>query len=153
LLVVSHDRDFLDNVVTSTLVFEGEGRIAEYVGGYNDWVAEKEKRAAYQLQREEIATAKTKAQADQRLDDKTPQPKPKRLNNKERQELTELPARIETLETEHAQLTVKLGDPDFYKNEAAKFSEVSAQLEANEKAHTIAFTRWEELEARQEGAA
>jgi len=152
LLVVSHDRDFLDNVVTSTLVFEGEGRIAEYVGGYNDWVAEKEKRAAYQLQREEIATAKAKAQGEQRLEEKTLHPKPKRLNNKERQELTELPTRIEVLETEHAQFTEKLSDPDFYKKETAKFSEVSAQLETNEKEHAVAFARWEELEARQEGA-
>jgi ATP-binding cassette subfamily F protein uup len=75
------------------------------------------------------------------------------LNNKERQELADLPTRIEEWETAHAQLTVKLSDPDFYKNETAKFSEVSAQLEANEKAHAVAFARWEELEARQEGAA
>lgn len=148
LMVVSHDRDFLDNVVTSTLVFEGEGRINEYVGGYTDWVAEKEKRAAYQLQREEIAAAKSRAS-------EVTAPaaaKPKRLNNKERQELAELPARIEALETAHAQLTEKLSDPEFYKNEAAKFSEVSAQLEANEKEHAVAFARWEELEARQEGS-
>ncbi len=148
LLVVSHDRDFLDNVVTSTLVFEGEGRIAEYVGGYADWVAEKAKRAAYQLQREEIAAAKAKLSEVA----VSTAAKPKRLNNKEREELKKLPAQIEALETEHTQLTEKLGDPDFYKNEAAKFSEVSAQLEANEKAHEVAFTRWEELEARQEGA-
>ncbi len=148
LLVVSHDRDFLDNVVTSTLVFEGEGSITEYVGGYTDWVAEKEKRAAYQLQREEIAVAAAKASESST----SAAAKPKRLNNKEREELKKLPGQIEALETEHAQLTEKLGDPDFYKNEAAKFSEVSAQLEKNERTHAVAFARWEELESRMEGA-
>ncbi|MCP5530323.1 MAG: ATP-binding cassette domain-containing protein [Opitutaceae bacterium] len=146
LIVVSHDRDFLDNVVTGTLVFEGDGRITEYVGGYSDWMAEKAKQAA------KAVTGAGVADPD-RVATKSPgaatpaTAKPKKLTNKERAELEALPARIEALETEQAELVAKLGDPDFYKNEAAKFAAVKARLDEVEAEHAAAFARWEELES------
>lgn len=146
LIVVSHDRDFLDNVVTGTLVFEGEGRINEYVGGYSDWMAEKEKAAKASLE----GTGGSPVRSDDGRPGRTSLPatsKPKKLTNKERAELEALPARIEALETEQAELVAKLGDPDFYKNEAAKFAAVKARLDEVESEHAAAFTRWEELES------
>ncbi|MCB1106094.1 MAG: ATP-binding cassette domain-containing protein, partial [Cephaloticoccus sp.] len=146
LIVVSHDRDFLDNVVTGTLVFEGDGRITEYVGGYSDWMAEKAKQAA------KAVTGAGVADPD-RVATKSPgaatpaTAKPKKLTNKERAELEALPVRIEALETEQAELVAKLGDPNFYKNEAAKFAAVKARLDEVESEHAAAFARWEELEA------
>ena len=148
LLVVSHDRDFLDNVVTSTLVFEGDGRIGEYVGGYTDWVREKEKRAAAEKARE-AQKAAASAQAGARGPGAaTPATgKARKLTNKEQKELGELPARIEALEKEQAELTTKLADPVFYKTAGAKFAEVKARLDTIEADHAKAFARWEELEA------
>ncbi|HET7535140.1 MAG TPA: ATP-binding cassette domain-containing protein, partial [Candidatus Didemnitutus sp.] len=143
LLLVSHDREFLDEVVTSTLVFEGDGRIGDYVGGYSDWQAEKRKQAARISSESELARDGTKSR-EQARSHKEP---PKKLSNKERQELEVLPAKIEALEKEQAELTAKLGDPTFYKSQAAKFAEVKARLETVEREHAAAFARWEELEA------
>jgi ATP-binding cassette subfamily F protein uup len=146
LIVVSHDRDFLDNVVTGTLVFEGDGQITEYVGGYSDWMAEKAKQAA------KVVPVAGGPDSD-RVATKSPgaatpaTPKPKKLTNKERAELEALPARIEALEMEQAELVAKLSDPDFYKNEAAKFAAVNARLDEVEAEHAAAFARWEELES------
>jgi ATP-binding cassette subfamily F protein uup len=138
LLLVSHDREFLDNVVTSTLVFEGDGRIGDYVGGYADWIREKEKRAVVAGRAaERVAAAPATAKPD----------KIKKLTNKEQRELEALPKRIESLEAEQAELTAKLSDPAFYKNESAKFTGVKARLDLLEKEHATAFARWEELEA------
>jgi ATP-binding cassette subfamily F protein uup len=142
LLLVSHDRAFLDEVVTSTLVFEGDGQLGDYVGGYSDWQAEKRKLAAAKAARPAAASAG--APAAPRGDAAKPA---KKLSNKERQELEALPARIEALEKEQAELTAKLSDPAFYKAQAAKFAEVKARLETVEKEHATAFARWEELEA------
>jgi ATP-binding cassette subfamily F protein uup len=139
LLLVSHDREFLDEVVTSTLVFEGDGRLGDYVGGYTDWQRELAKQAA-----RSAGTAAKPA---------PPEPPPavrtaKRLSNRERQELEALPAAIEALEKEQAELTARLADPVFYKTQAAQFAAVKSRLEAAGREHAAAFARWEELEAR-----
>ena len=148
LLIVSHDRAFLDEVVTSTLVFEGDGRIGDYVGGYSDWQNEVKKRAA-RAKAEVPARASGAAGATERkMSGGQISVPPKKLSNKERAELEALPARIEALEQEQAELTAKLADPNFYKNEAARFAEVKARLETVEREHAAAFARWEELEAR-----
>jgi ABC transport system ATP-binding/permease protein len=141
LLLVSHDRAFLDEVVTSTLVFEGDGRIGDYVGGYSDWQAELKKQAA-RKSAEPVRAVAPVASAS------TPAPAAKKLSNKERAELDALPARIEALEKEQADLTAKLGDANFYKTGGAKFAEVKARLETVEREHAAAFARWEELESR-----
>ncbi len=148
LLLVSHDREFLDEVVTSTLVFEGDGRLGDYVGGYTDWQNEKKKMAARWN-----ALPPTRSEAPKRLEGKPLHQKPaKKLSGKEQKELETLPARIEALEQEQAELTAKLADPAFYKKEAARFAEVKQRLELVEREHATAFARWEELEAARNAA-
>ncbi len=137
LLIVSHDRDFLDNVVTSTLVFEGDGRIGDYVGGYADGVRERAKIAAA---REARAAAVAPASAPRGKAART-------LTSKEKRELEGLPAQIEALETEQATLGARMADPVFYQRERGAAAEVKARLDELEHLHATAFARWEELEA------
>jgi len=145
LLLVSHDREFLDEVVTSTLVFEGDGKLGDYAGGYTDWMQDKAKlaaRAALLAAAPEKSTPGAKAAG-----------KPaKKLSGREQKELETLPAKIEALEKEQAELTARLADPAFYRKEAAKFAEVKKRLEAVEREHATAFARWEELEAARASA-
>ncbi len=141
LLLVSHDREFLDEVVTSTLVFEGDGRIGDYVGGYSDWLK----------QREPSAVATSPARERSRLE-AAPAPaakpaRPRKLTQREGRELEALPATIEALENEQAELTARLADPGFYQRESAAAPAVRARLEAIEQQLAGAFARWEELEA------
>jgi ATP-binding cassette subfamily F protein uup len=148
LLLVSHDREFLDEVVTSTLVFEGDGRLGDYVGGYTDWQNEKKKLAG-RAQRpaapeRTIGPVVPAAKAPGSATPATPR---KKLSGKEQKELETLPAKIEALEREQSELTAKLADPAFYRKEAAKFAEVKQRLETVEREHATAFARWEELEA------
>jgi ATP-binding cassette subfamily F protein uup len=148
LLLVSHDREFLDEVVTSTLVFEGDGHIGDYAGGYSDWMKDKAKEAA----RETLLQGGARPPdglAEKNLSRGQVPPKTtkaKKLSGKEQKELEALPAKIESLEKEQAGLTAQLADPSFYKTQAAKFAEVKARLDAVEKEHAVAFSRWEELE-------
>ena len=148
LLLVSHDREFLDEVVTSTLVFEGDGHLGDYVGGYTDWQAEKKKQAAAAA-RAAARPAETFVGADKSTAGALAAPA-KKLTNKERAELDTLPACIEELEREQGELTAKLGDPLFYKTGGAKFAEVKNRLDAVEREHSTAFARWEELESRRD---
>jgi ATP-binding cassette subfamily F protein uup len=142
LLLVSHDREFLDNVVTSTFVFEGAGRIGDYVGGYADWLRQ---RAAA---RPPAAPASPQVPTPaSRRDPIAPGAARRKLTNKEARELETLPAAIEALEREQAELTAKLADPLFYKGEPSAFTSGKARLEACEREQAVAFARWEELEA------
>ncbi len=140
-LIVSHDREFLDEVVTSSFVFEGDGVINEYVGGYSDWQNDKAKQAAAAAAKTVAPVAATKSAA------KGGVVKGRKLSGKEQKELETLPAKIEAMEQEQAQLTAKLADPAFYKKEPQKFAEATSRLTAIEKEHATSFARWEELEA------
>ncbi len=143
LLLVSHDRAFLDNVVTSTLVFEGGGRIEEYVGGYTDSLR----------QRAERASARPDALKADAARDRTPLPPPKkarRLSFNEQRELELLPATIERLEAEQTALQSSLSDPALFRERpaeartaAARLSEVAGELDA-------AYERWAGLESPEE---
>jgi ATP-binding cassette subfamily F protein uup len=137
LLIVSHDRDFLDNVVTSTLVFEGDGRIGDYIGGYSDWVRERDKAAA--------RAAAPAAAPPPRGGSKAA--KGRKLTNRESQELEALPAKIDALEAEQAELGARLADPVFYQQERKAAAEVHVRLDELERQHAVALARWEELEA------
>ncbi|HVT72542.1 MAG TPA: ATP-binding cassette domain-containing protein [Lacunisphaera sp.] len=148
-LLVSHDREFLDEVVTSSFVFEGEGVIGDYVGGYTDWQHERQKQAAAKAGEGTRPPMKENGGGTPPSRG-TSAANARKLSNKERQELEALPARIEALEREQAQLSAKLADPAFYKSQAAQSAQVRARLDALEQEHAIAFTRWEELEARRE---
>jgi ATP-binding cassette subfamily F protein uup len=148
LLLVSHDREFLDEVVTSTLVFEGDGRLGDYVGGFTDWQNEKKKLAARAAQAKVEPALRAGLSGDGEKNLRGAQVPPrKKLSGKEQKELETLPAKIEALEQEQGDLTAKLADPSFYKKEAAKFAEVKKRLEIVEREHATAFARWEELEA------
>jgi ATP-binding cassette subfamily F protein uup len=142
LLLVSHDREFLDNVVTSTLVFEGDGRIGEYIGGCSDWLALDAARKAAAAPpakpvREETAVARPA--------------KARKLTQKEQRELEALPARIEQFEAEQAEFAAKLADPGFYQREPGAVATVKLRLESIEQEMAAAFARWEELEGIRAG--
>ena len=143
LLLVSHDREFLDHVTTSTLALEGEGRIVETVGGYSEWERVSKAGAAAT----EPKPAKEKR--DKSSSDKSANDKPRKLSFKEKKELEELPARIESLEGEMKQLHAQLADPDLYRTAPEKVAPLTERLEAVEAELPGVYARWEELESRE----
>jgi ATP-binding cassette subfamily F protein uup len=138
LLLVSHDRDFLDNVVTSTLVFEGEGRIGDYVGGYADWLRQRTPAKA--------PASGPVAQSPPRPAAITPVKSIRKLTAKEQHEVETLPVRIESLEREQAELAARLADPGFYRKNPAGVAAAKLRLRGLEGEHAAAFARWEKLE-------
>ncbi|HYD84335.1 MAG TPA: ATP-binding cassette domain-containing protein [Opitutus sp.] len=142
LLLVSHDRAFLNEVCTSLLVFEGEGKVTEYVGGYDDWQKEKAARAAAAEKQRELEKEQAKRAAANAVVEK----KARKLSNKERGELEALPKRIESLETEQAALTGTLADPAFFKKGGAEVAKATTRLHEIEAELAAAFARWGELE-------
>ncbi|MHB1353373.1 MAG: ATP-binding cassette domain-containing protein [Thiobacillus sp.] len=140
-IIVSHDRVFLDNVVTQSIVFEGEGRLTEIAGGYAVWQAWRQRReaeAAKPAQQKPVAKAAPLARPAQKAG----------LSYKETRELEGLPARIEALETEQAQIADKLSDPALYQTDPQSASALHARAEAIEAELLDALTRWEALEAK-----
>lgn len=145
LLLVSHDRAFLDHLVTSTLVFEGDGQIGEYVGGYEDWLRQRRPAAA-----KNGPDRNTPMPAAATPVTPTP-PRRGKLNYKEQRELEQLPARIESLEDEQSQLQRQLADPTFYRESGDAVARANARLAALNDELTGAYARWEELEERLNG--
>jgi ATP-binding cassette subfamily F protein uup len=146
LLLVSHDRDFLDNVVTSTLVAEGDGRWGEYVGGYQDWL--RQRPAAPTAKAESVAKATTKPASASAPVEK---PKPKKLSYKDQRELDTLPQRIEVLENAVAELQQALADPELYKSGAERMAQLNSDLADREAELSEAYERWEALEELRAG--
>jgi ABC transport system ATP-binding/permease protein len=141
LLLVSHDRAFLDSVVTSLLVLDGDGRVQDFVGGYSDyarWRAEK-KAASAAAQRAPAPRTATAAAA--------PPASKKKLSYKLQKELAELPGRLEQLEIRKQVLTAETLDPAFYAKPRIEVTTKLAELSAIESEIEIAFARWSELEA------
>ncbi len=137
LLLVSHDRAFLDNVVTQTLVAEGDGKWQEYVGGYTDWLA----------QRRPLDAAPSKAKAASRSDD-TPRAAPTKMSYKETRELTQLPAEIEALERQQHELTARMSSGDYHKQGAEQIKADLQLADDLERQLAEKFARWEALEAK-----
>jgi len=138
-LMVSHDREFLNNVVTSTVVFEGEGRLQEYVGGYDDWL----------MQRNVLSepSNSTALKEQKQKTERPPKPKQK-LSYKETRELETLPQKIEALEEEKQRLTATLSSPEIYaRRDLAKIMGANDRLKALEKELDQAYHRWDELES------
>jgi ATP-binding cassette subfamily F protein uup len=148
LIMVSHDRAFLDNVVTSTLVFEGNGVVTEHAGGYTDWRHELARIAV--AKRQSALSVPPAAKASVTKGATTPAPAGAKLNNKERKELETLPSKIEQLEAEQAELSVQLGDPEIYKDGGAQAAAFQKKLHALEAEHAQAVERWMELDARKD---
>jgi ATP-binding cassette subfamily F protein uup len=146
LLLVSHDRAFIDHVVTSTLVFEGEGRVQEYVGGYEDWLRQRRSAEA-----EATATPARRATSGANaaaIATKEPARAARKPSYKEQMELEQLPARIEALETEQKQLQSLVTSEEFYKRPASEIHEALARLEELEALLLAAYTRWDALDSR-----
>ncbi len=135
LILVSHDRSFLDNVVSSTLVFEGDGVVNEYVGGYEDW-----------LRQAKTITDKTEADKPAAKVVKKEKPKQKtKLSYKDQRELDALPDKIEKLEIEQEALQQKVSEPDFYKQQQDVIDKALRRLSELENELEQAYQRWEEL--------
>jgi len=145
-LLVSHDRQFMDNVVTSLMVFEGDGKIGEYVGGYSDWA--RRGNSLFSFESSEKASGKSIAKSEEKTVEvkKTPS---KKLSYKDQRELEALPAKIEALEISQSELEQHMSKPEFYDNQddggksveetLKQMADVQSQLEK-------AYDRWEELE-------
>ena len=144
-LLVSHDRAFLNEVSTSLLVFEGEGRIGEYIGGYDDWQKERAAQAAAAAAAEEKAKREARGATAKAGAGAAAKPA-RKLSNKERAELEALPKRIEVLEAEQATLTAKLADPTFFKTAGAEVARATGRLQEIETELATAYARWSELE-------
>jgi len=140
LLLVSHDRAFLNNVVTSTIVFEGEGEVNEYVGGYDDWIR----------QRKQIETS-SKKQVKSKTDRQKKSPaQTRRLSYKEQRELVALPRKIEELEEEQKKLYKAVSDPLLYKNGDDEAAVIRTRLSTLDSELADAYQRWESLETLQD---
>jgi len=158
LLLVSHDRAFLDNVVTSTLVFEGDGRIGEYVGGYEDWLRQRHAgrgqddatAAGHAARRGAGSAGRAPAEGDALARDAaTPGALPrKKLSYNEQRELAALPGRIEALEAEHRRLDAAVAHPEFYKETRATIDQALARLEEVQLELLAAYAHWDDLESR-----
>jgi ATP-binding cassette subfamily F protein uup len=144
LLLVSHDRVFLDNVVTSTFVFEGEGRVQEYVGGYEDWLRQ---RGAPPVSRAGSGASGATVRPAAPPRSTTATAAPRKLSYKERRELEALPARIEALEADERALNSRIAGPEFYTEGGAAIAAALARLEALSQELHVAYTRWAELES------
>ena len=155
-LLVSHDRAFLDNVVTSTLVFEGDGALHAYPGGFSDWRAAHD--ARMQALRETVSvtaktvpvtkTGETGTDTTQETVERPPAEKPRRLSYNEKRELEQLPARIEELEAEEAELGALLSDPEVYRKPAADIAAWQSRLDALPAEIEHLMARWAELDER-----
>jgi ATP-binding cassette subfamily F protein uup len=138
ILMVSHDREFLNNVVTSTIVFEGNGELREYVGGYDDWLWQREEPV-------ELSKSIIPKQPKQKKE-KLSQQKQK-LSFKESRELEALPQTIETMEEEKERLMATLNSPELYASrDLARINSVNDRLHALENELNNAYHRWDELE-------
>lgn len=142
IILVSHDREFLNNVVTSTIAFEENAELFEYAGGYDDWVIQRQNRlavAAQQMpQQEEEQQTQTSKQSHAKAN--------RKLTNNERKELAKLPALIEKLENEQAQLEQLIQDPDFYKKPQEEIKQANQRLADLPQELEQAFARWEKLD-------
>ena len=143
LLIVSHDRAFLDNVVTSVIVFEGQGVVNEYVGGYSDWLE-------YNKEQAKLVKKPNKKKATPVASSSAAAPKKKKLSFKEQKELEELPVQIDEMEEKQGAVNDKISDSKFYQQEQDAINIVLGELAQIEKDLAQAYKRWDELEAMQD---
>jgi ATP-binding cassette subfamily F protein uup len=148
--LVSHDRTFLDNVVTQVIVAEGQGLWREYVGGYSDW--ERVKATAPQAATPAAKPAPAKS-AEAAAPAESAAPKKVKLSYKEQRELEELPKQIALLEDEQSAITAQLNSPDFYKNSPGDARRINARYAEIDELLLAALERWEQIEARSRGEA
>ena len=150
-LIVSHDRSFLDNLVTSVIALEGDGKAHEYVGAYTDWLRQR----ATPVQ--EKKTDDKNGRANNQTSQQQPSDKPRRRNFKEQREfdqltseLEALPERLDALEKEQQNLEAALADPDLFSRDPAAFTRTTERLATLEEEQTELLLRWEAVEHRLE---
>jgi ATP-binding cassette subfamily F protein uup len=140
LLLVSHDRTFIDHVVTSTLVFEGDGRVEEYVGGYEDWLRQRPAAPSPIGNRQSGQSASVPTDGDAGVR--------KKLSYREQQEFDGLPALIERLEAELDGLNTAVASPDFYKESPDAITGALSRVDELKDSLLGAYARWDELDSR-----
>ncbi|MBZ9568770.1 ATP-binding cassette domain-containing protein [Modicisalibacter tunisiensis] len=157
LLLVSHDREFMDNVVTDVLAFEGDGRVRAYVGGYSDWIRQGGKLPpapwVFDTARRTAEPASEAVPATEAAAPERGARRPVKLSYKLQRELDALPATIEALEAEIADFEKQVGDPGFYQQEASAVTATLEALTAKQAELDAAMERWMELEAMTDGDA
>jgi ATP-binding cassette subfamily F protein uup len=146
LFLVSHDRAFLDNVVTQTIAFEGNGILREYAGGFSDWMDYKARRSA--ASDTDTNAQRSASPAGAAIAARPARTNAQKLNFNEQRELAALPARIEALERATSSLRERFADPDVYREGAATIKALQDQLAAGEAELSAAYARWEALESR-----
>lgn len=149
LLLISHDRAFMDNVVTSTWVFDGKGNIAEYIGGYQDYLLQRPDDKVVD-QKSDVKKAQAKAEAEKAAAQSTM--KKVKLSYKDQRELEQLPAEIEKLEVEQAELSDKLADGSWFVSDADAATQASQRLAEIEELLLEKLERWDELEQMSKGS-
>jgi len=147
LLLVSHDREFVDNTVTTSWIFEGNGQIEEFVGGYHD---AQQQRAQVQQSRNVDKVTKTEKAVEPAPKSESVKPKSKKLSYKLQRELETLPQKLEELEAEIESLQEQVNDADFFSQSVDVTQPILDKLAASEQELEVAFERWEELEAMQQ---
>lgn len=147
LLLISHDRAFMDNVVTSTWVFDGKGNIDEYIGGYQDYLEQRTDQKVVD-QKSDVKKAQAKAEAAAAA---ASAPKKVKLSYKDQRELEQLPAEIEKLEKEQAELSTKLADGSWFVSDADAATKASQRLAEIEELLLEKLERWDELENLSKG--
>lgn len=150
LLLISHDRAFMDNVVTSTWVFDGKGNIDEYVGGYQDYLEQRPDQKVVD-QKSDVKKAQAKAEAAAQLNSVAASTKKVKLSYKEQRELEQLPAEIEQLENEQTQLSEQLADGSWFVRDADAATSASQRLATIEELLLEKLERWDELENKSKG--
>ena len=140
--MVSHDRAFLDNVVTQTIVFEPNGEIIENVGGYQDWIDAKARMLATRTEPNKVISSKDSKPAERVKTQKA------KLSFNESRELENLPKEIAQLENEQAELQQSLLDPSIYRDSADKAKAMQARIDEIDALTIVKMERWEELEAK-----
>jgi ATP-binding cassette subfamily F protein uup len=136
-LLVSHDRSFLNNVVTSTLVFEGNAVIKQYIGGYDDWLRQRKAEQAATTTKPAATATKASSKTDAQV---------KKRSYKVQRELDQLPAEIERLETEIGAISEQMNQPDFYQAERSVTAAIEKNLATVQEQLNHCYQRWEELE-------
>ena len=140
IILVSHDRAFINNIVTSTLVFEGDGAVEEYVGGYDDWLRQRP------AETKPIKVAAMKPVIEKKIGSSA------KFGFRQQKELAALPQTIQALETEHEQLFQDMGDPALYKKDKSELENKKKRLEAIKDSLVQMYARWDELEQLQNNA-
>jgi ATP-binding cassette subfamily F protein uup len=144
--LVSHDRAFLDNVVTQVIAFEGDGKLQEYVGGYEDWVRAQKYKAAQAANKPAISTPpKSAAVAVEKPKAST------KLNFKENRELEELPRQIEAFEQEQIEIATHLADGKIFRSDVKRAQQLQARSEEIDAQVLVLMARWEALEKKARG--